>query len=91
MSARRTTALAAVTLFSGGTLLLSAPAAHADPDVGEGCWKERGTIYCEVKDYAGNSDNYWLDESSKKGSYQSSHEEESSVTNPGGNQPPGKQ
>lgn len=91
MSVRAMTGVAAVTLFSSGMLILSGPAAQAAPNVGPGCEKIRGTIYCVEYDYAGNSGNYWLDESSKKGSYSSSHEEESSATNPGGNQPPGKQ
>lgn len=91
MSVRRMVTIAAATVFSGGTLILTAPVAQAAPDVGENCWKDRGTIYCEEKDYAGESDNYWLTESSKKGSEQSSHEKDSSVKNPGGNEPPGKQ
>ena len=91
MSARRATAIAAVTLFSGGTLLLSAPAAQAAPYVGEDCDKLRGTIICYEEDPVGQSGKSWTTESSKKGSYQSSHELESSVTNPGGNETPGKQ
>jgi hypothetical protein len=59
----------------------------AIPAIASACdaeYKYHGTLYCI--DYAGNSGNSWTD--TKKGSESSSHDRE--TTNPGGNQPPGK-
>jgi hypothetical protein len=52
----------------------------------EGCTKHRGTITCTTE---GKNKN-WTTETSKKGSFSSSHEEESTNKNKGGNAPPGQ-
>jgi hypothetical protein len=62
----------------------SAQAANAPA----GCEKVQGTIVCQESDSPHNN---WSTESTKKGSVNSSHEEDSTATNPGGNQPPGAQ
>ncbi len=51
-----------------------------------GCTKERGTIHCTEE---GKNKN-WTTETSKKGSFESSHEEERTDKNKGGNAPPGQ-
>ena len=51
-----------------------------------GCTKVRGTIHCTQE---GTNKN-WTTETSKKGSVNSSHEEESTNKNKGGNAPPGQ-
>lgn len=52
----------------------------------EGCTKHRGTITCTEE---GKNKN-WTTETSKKGSFNSSHEEERTNKNKGGNAPPGQ-
>jgi hypothetical protein len=52
----------------------------------DNCTKVRGTIHCTEE---GKNKN-WTTESSKKGSFQSSHEEEKTNKNKGGNAPPGQ-
>ena len=67
-------------------LVIGLAPAGADPPLPEGCEKVRGTIVCTEE---GKNKN-WTSESSKKGSFSSSHEEETSNTNKGGNAPPGQ-
>ena len=62
-----------------------APSASAGP-LPEGCTKTRGTIHCTEE---GKNKN-WTTETSKKGSFSSSHEEETTNKNKGGNAPPGQ-
>jgi hypothetical protein len=76
-------ALLAVAAISSGVLLFGAPMAQA-----QDCEKVRGTLVCTSEDDPSPG---WETETSKKGSENSSHEEESTVTNPGGNEPPGRQ
>ena len=52
----------------------------------ENCKKVRGTIHCTEE---GKNKN-WTTETSKKGSFSSSHEEQKSNKNKGGNAPPGQ-
>jgi hypothetical protein len=52
----------------------------------ENCTKVRGTIHCTEE---GKNKN-WTTETSKKGSFNSSHEEEKTNKNKGGNAPPGQ-
>ena len=59
------------------------PSSSADPP---GCPKHRGTITCTEE---GKNKN-WTTETSKKGSFNSSHEEEKTNKNKGGNAPPGQ-
>ena len=51
-----------------------------------GCTKVKGTIHCTEE---GKNKN-WTTETSKKGSFNSSHEEERTNKNKGGNAPPGQ-
>jgi hypothetical protein len=70
---------------------LAVPAiGQADP-LPAGCTKDRGTITCVERDEAGNSGRFKTTETTQKGSFQSSHEEDTTFTNPGGNQPAGQQ
>lgn len=62
-----------------------APIASAGP-LPPGCTKMRGTIHCTEE---GKNKN-WTTETSKKGSFSSSHEEETTNRNKGGNAPPGQ-
>jgi hypothetical protein len=52
----------------------------------EGCTKTRGTVTCTEE---GKNKN-WTTETSQKGSFNSSHEEETTNKNKGGNAPPGQ-
>jgi hypothetical protein len=79
-----------VKLTIGGgiaALALAAPVAQA-ANAPPGCEKIQGTIVCSTDDSPHNN---WTEDSTKKGSVNSSHEEESTATNPGGHQPPGAQ
>ena len=76
--------------FAGAIVAVLAlgPAASslAGPNLPPGCTKVRGTIVCETE---GKNKN-WTTTTSKKGSFQSSHEEERVNRNKGGNAPPGQ-
>lgn len=85
MKNKRLTALLAASAFGAAIAL---PAFAQGANAPEGCYKDRGTIYCSTDDSPSRG---WETDSSKKGSVNSSHEEETTVTNPGGNQPPGRQ
>jgi len=61
------------------------PSSSAGP-LPEGCTKVRGTIHCTEE---GKNKN-WTTETSKKGSFSSSHEEQKANKNKGGNAPPGQ-
>ncbi len=68
---------------------LSAETVVAAPNVGEDCEKIRGTIYCTEE----GKNPKFEQETAKKGSFQSSHEEENlgcSETNPGNSCPRGQ-
>jgi hypothetical protein len=85
--ARRTAGAAALTI---GLMVPAAPAfaisdEQACTDAGGNYVKEQGTASCQFP--VGNSDN--VKTTSQKGSFGSSHDE--TLTNPGGNQPPGQQ
>jgi hypothetical protein len=82
---KRLTAILAVSALGAAFAL---PGVAQGANAPEGCEKIRGTIYCSESD---TPSNHWTTDSSKKGSVNSSHPEETTVTNPGGNQPPGKQ
>ena len=62
------------------------PSSSADPPLPDGCDKKRGTIICTKE---GKNKN-WTTETSKKGIFSSSHEEEKTNKNKGGNAPPGQ-
>jgi hypothetical protein len=62
-----------------------APVAGAG-NLPEGCTKTRGTITCTSE---GKNKN-WTTTTSKKGSFSSSHEAETTNRNKGGNAPPGQ-
>ncbi|MGH2710709.1 MAG: hypothetical protein ACRDH9_05840 [Actinomycetota bacterium] len=74
-----------VFLITSALIVGLAPVAGAG-NLPEGCTKTRGTIHCTEE---GKNKN-WTTESSKKGSFSSSHEEETTNTNKGGNAPPGQ-
>ena len=81
---RLTTLLAASALGAA----FAVPAIAHGANAPEGCEKIRGTIHCTADD---TPSNHWTTDSSKKGSVNSSHEEETTVKNPSGNEPPGRQ
>ncbi len=68
------------------TLILGLAPSSSAGNLPPGCTKVRGTIHCTEE---GKNKN-WTTESSKKGSFNSSHEEESTNKNKGGNAPPGQ-
>ena len=68
------------------TALVAGVAPVAQARLPEGCTKTRGTVTCTSE---GKNKN-WTTETSKKGSLNSSHEEESTNKNKGGNTPPGQ-
>lgn len=74
-----------VFLISSVLIVGLAPVAGAG-NLPEGCTKTRGTIHCTSE---GKNKN-WTTETSKKGSFNSSHEEERTNRNKGGNAPPGQ-
>ena len=85
---KRITVLVAA-LMLALTMSLGSVAAFAAPDVGEDCQKIRGTIYCTEE----GKNPKFTQETSKKGSFQSSHEEEDlgcSEANPGNSCPRGQ-
>jgi hypothetical protein len=76
----------AVAASAASVLVLGlAPSSSAGP-LPPGCTKTRGTITCTEE---GKNKN-WTTETSQKGSFNSSHEEETSNKNKGGNAPPGQ-
>ena len=88
MTRLRKTAVAGLAAL--GLLVAAAPASaisdeQACTDAGGNYVKEQGTASCQFP--VGNSDN--VKTTSQKGSFGSSHGE--TLTNPGGNQPPGQQ
>lgn len=85
MPRKKLTALLAASALGAAIVL---PGFAQGANAPEGCQKIQGTIYCSTDDSPSNG---WETDSSKKGSVNSSHEEDTTVTNPGGNQPPGKQ
>ena len=85
MKAKRLTALLAASALGAA---VAVPAIAQGANAPEGCEKVRGTIVCEFDD---TPSNHWTTDTSKKGSVNSSHETETTATNPGGNQPPGRQ
>jgi hypothetical protein len=74
-----------VTSIVSAVVLGLAPASFAGP-LPEGCQKDRGTIHCTEE---GKNKN-WTTETSKKGSFSSSHEQQDTNRNKGGNVPPGQ-
>ena len=82
---KRLTALLAASAMGA---VIAVPGVAQGANAPEGCEKIRGTIYCSSSDDPSKG---WETETSKKGSVNSSHDEETTVTNPGGNQPPGRQ
>ena len=78
------TALLVALMMSFGT----AGAVFADPPLPSGCFKERGTIYCEEE----GKNQKFSQELSKKGSFQSSHPPEEDCNRPGQTEkcPPGQ-
>ena len=63
--------------------------ALADPPLPEGCEKVRGTIVCEEEETVGNAPEHSKAQrtkttTTKKGSFQSSHEEEQTCEGPPG-------
>ena len=68
--------------------------AQADPPLPDGCSKDRGTIHCTTSETDAPHNNWSQTETtSKKGSFNSSHDEVTTgtATNPGGHEPPGQQ
>jgi hypothetical protein len=74
-----------VTSIVSAVVLGLAPASFAGP-LPEGCQKVRGTIHCTQE---GKNKN-WTTETSQKGSFSSSHEQQTANKNKGGNAPPGQ-
>ena len=66
----------------------AASAVFADPPLPSGCYKERGTIYCTE---TGKNPKF-SEETSKKGSFQSSHPAQQECNRPGQTEkcPPGQ-
>jgi hypothetical protein len=83
---RKTVAgVAALGLLAAASPAFGASDAQACADAGGTYSKSGGTASCDFP--VGNSDN--VKTTSQKGSFGSSHDE--TLTNPGGNQPPGQQ
>ncbi|HEV3475291.1 MAG TPA: hypothetical protein VG602_07995 [Actinomycetota bacterium] len=74
-----------VTSVLSALVLGLVPASLAGP-LPEGCTKERGTITCTTE---GKNKN-WTTTTTKKGSFSSSHPQQDTNRNRGGNAPPGQ-
>ena len=70
------------------TMSFASVAAFAAPPLPEGCFKERGTIFCEEE----GKNPKFSQETSKKGSFQSSHPAQEECNRPGQTEkcPPGQ-
>lgn len=74
-----------VTSIVSAVVLGLAPVSFAGP-LPAGCTKDRGTITCTEE---GKNKN-WTATTTKKGSFESSHPEDKTNRNQGGNAPPGQ-
>lgn len=85
---RKRITLLAVALVVALTMSFGSVAAFAAPPLPEGCFKERGTIFCEEE----GKNPKFSQELSKKGSFQSSHPAQEECNRPGQTEkcPPGQ-